>query len=466
MSRLPIRLRVTLAFAAAMALVLAAVGAFLYIELQSRLDESVDDDLETRAIELAIAVAREEGGRSTGYALAFGDDEADDDSFNELLTAEGLPLRSTRQGVPMDEPTALTPDEADRAREDETTVERASLPGVEGSVRMLAFPIDTGRRQLIGVVGRSLEDRDEALSSLAILLAIGLPAALALASLAGYLALGAALRPVEAMRRRAAEISAGERDERLPVPAARDELRRLGETLNEMLARLEGALERERRFVDDASHELRTPLTLHKTELELALRQGEGEEELRAAIASALEEVDRLVQLAEDLLVVARSDEEGLALNPETIAAAELLGRIAERFRSRVEQAGRELVPDASRAPAPFLGDRLRLEQALTSLVDNGLRHGAGDIRLSASVADGRVVLRVSDEGEGFPPELLDHAFERFTRADTARSRGGTGLGLSIVEAIAHAHGGSAYAANRPGGGADVWIEIPLREAL
>ena len=459
MRRIPIRVRVTLAFAAAMALVLVGVGVFLYFELGSRLDESVDDDLETRAAQLAGTAIGDSARGSASYAFNFGDE----DSFTEVLTAGGELVSSNRSGAPADEPTALDPREVAEAREGPTTIERDSVPGVDGAVRILAFPIETERGTLIGVAGRSLEDRDEALSGLVVLLAIGLPAALVLAALAGYLALGAALRPVEAMRRRAGEISAGDPDERLPVPPADDELRRLGETLNAMLARLEGALERERRFVDDASHELRTPLTLHKTELELALRHADGEEELRTAIASALEEVDRLVRLAEDLLVVARSGEDGLALKRERMPVGEMLDRVAERFRGRVAESGRELVVEGVEGGEAMRvdGDRLRLEQALTSLADNALRYGAGIVRLSAVAADGRVELHVTDDGEGFPPGFLDRAFERFSRADTARSRGGTGLGLAIVDTIARAHGGAAHAANQPEGGADAWIELP-----
>ena len=153
------------------------------------------------------------------------------------------------------------------------------------------------------------------------ILLIGGPVALLLASLAGYAVSGTALRPVEAMRRRAAEISAAEPDQRLPLPEANDELRRLGETLNQMLGRLEAALERERTFVDDASHELRTPLAMHKTELELALRYAKTPEEMRAAIASAIVEVDRLSALAEDLLVLARSEQGKLALHLRRVAS-------------------------------------------------------------------------------------------------------------------------------------------------
>jgi signal transduction histidine kinase len=246
------------------------------------------------------------------------------------------------------------------------------------------------------------------------------------------------------------------------VPGAEDELSRLGETLNEMLGRLEAALERERRFVNDASHELRTPLALHKAELELALKQGTDKEALRAAIGSAIEEVDRLVQLTEDLLVVARTEEGGLALTVEPLDVDGLLATVRERFRARASQSNRELTVEDGDG-LEIEGDRLRLEQALTNMVDNALRHGEGDVRLWSRKDGERIELHVTDSGSGFPPEFVGRAFERFSRADQARGRGGTGLGLAIVDTIARAHQGRAEVANDPAGGADVFIVISLR---
>jgi signal transduction histidine kinase len=244
------------------------------------------------------------------------------------------------------------------------------------------------------------------------------------------------------------------------VPPAGDELTRLGETLNEMLARLDAAIERERRFTDDAAHELRTPLALHRAELELALRHGGSPEELRAAIGSAIVEVDRLVQLAEDLLVVARSERGRLALATERLQAGELFETVRRRFAARADGAGRPIESGAG-AALEIEGDRIRLEQALTNLVDNALRHGDGPIRLWAEAADGSVTLTVADAGTGFPDGFEARAFERFSRADSARERGGAGLGLAIVETIAQSHGGSASAANGPGGGAEVRVVLP-----
>jgi signal transduction histidine kinase len=310
-------------------------------------------------------------------------------------------------------------------------------------------------------VGATREDREEALSSLRTVLLTGGPIALLLAALAGYGLATAALRPVGAMRHEAAEISRLGSGRRLPVPPAGDELARLGGTLNEMLARLEKSAERERGFVASASHELRTPLALLKAELELALREGRTAEELRAAVSSAAGESDRLVQLAEDLLVLARADEGKLPVRPEPLDAAELLHTTARRFEARANELSRRLWIDAPDGLTLY-ADRLRTEQALANLVDNALRHASGTVELQAERTDDAVRLHVRDHGPGFDPALNGHAFERFTRGDRARSRGGTGLGLAIVDAIASSHGGRAAASAREdGGGADVWIELP-----
>jgi two-component system OmpR family sensor kinase len=216
-----------------------------------------------------------------------------------------------------------------------------------------------------------------------------------------------------------------------------------------MLGRLEAGMARERRFVADASHELRTPLALLSTELELARRRPRSSAELVAALDSAAEEVDRLVRLAEDLLVLARADERSLALQREPIDVRELLETVAGRFGGEPKVSA----PDGE----TIVGDRVFLEQALSNLVDNARRHGAGTILLEAEKVDGRLLLHVRDEGPGFPPELLPRAFDRFTRADEARERGGAGLGLAIVAAIARAHDGRAHAAD-----STVTLELPV----
>jgi two-component system, OmpR family, sensor kinase len=308
-------------------------------------------------------------------------------------------------------------------------------------------------------VGQSLDDRDETLSGLAASFAVGGPIAVLLASIAGYLLAATGLRPVEAMRRRAREVSLTRPGERLPLPAARDEIRRLGETLNEMLDRLQRSFERERRFVADAGHELRTPVAIVKTELEGAMRTGDYGPDVRDALAAAIEECDRLAQLAEDLMVVARSAEGELPVRAEDLSARTLLEDVRERFADRAAQRNRSIGVEAENGVV-LSGDPLRVRQALGNLVDNALRHGDGDIVLRSRRAGTGVELEVSDRGPGFEPCIVDRAFERFARGDRARTRGGTGLGMAIVRAVAEAHGGRAEIV--PGGeGATVRIWLP-----
>ena len=452
MSRVPIRIRVTLAFAVVMALVLAALGLFIYLRYEHELTETIDQGLESRADDVAALVAR--SGR--GLQDPNGQLETEE-SFAQVLTPSGGIADTTPQ---LGGTAVLNKAQLAEAEGGARFFNRESVPGIEGEGRLLARPTDTGELTLIVVVGASTDDRDEALASLLTLLVIGGSVALLLASLAGYWMAGLALRPVEAMRSRAARISAAEPEARLPLPESDDELRRLGVTLNQMLGRLEAALQRERAFVDDASHELRTPLAMHKTELELALRYAKTPEEMRAAIASGIEEVDRLIALAEDLLVLARSEQGKLAIELRAVGVSDVLADLGERFGARVADADRTLVV----APADGLrveGDRVRIEQALANMVENALQHGGGEISVRAAEVNGAIELHVEDRGEGFPPEFLDRAFERFSRADSARTGGGTGLGLAIVEAIARAHQGSAGARNLDAGGADVWIRLP-----
>jgi heavy metal sensor kinase len=457
LARLPIRLRLTLAFAAAMALVLAASGLFLYLRLGAALDRTIDQALLGRAGDLAALVRRDGRGLREGGGNRLLDQ---DESFAQVLGPGGDVLDSTPG---LGTGPLLTGPQLARAARAMVTVDRPPLPGSDDPLRLLAAPVQTGQGPVVVVVGTSTEERAEALRSLLRQLLLGGPLTLVAASLLGYLLAAAALRPVESMRREAEAVSAAEPGRRLPQPPGDDEIVRLGSTLNRMLGRLEAALAQERRFVSDASHELRTPLASLRTELELALRRPRPARELEAALRSAAEETDRLTRLAEDLLVLARADGGRLPVDPEPLPAARLLTEVAERFGAQAAAAGRTFDLQAEDG-LEVVVDRLRASQALGNLVDNALRHGRGRVRLEARRAGGRVELHVRDQGPGFPPGFLGHAFDRFSRADPARQGPGAGLGLAIVAVIAHAHGGGAHAANRDDG-ADVWLDLPTTTA-
>jgi heavy metal sensor kinase len=357
------------------------------------------------------------------------------DAAGRRAAADGLTIR-----LPGVEP---VPDEGDEEVDLEALEETGSEPFEDDRARVIARSVTAGGSRYAIITGATLEDREDALRALDAVLLIALPLALAGATLVGFLAIAAALRPVERMRSRAAQISDRSLSERLPVPGTGDEIDRLGHTLNAMLDRLERALEAERAFAADASHELRTPLAILRGELELALRRERSPEELRATIAAALDEAVRLSALADDMLVLARADEGRLPLAPRPLDSAALLDAVRERFARRAEEGERTIVVEGA-AGLTVDGDPARLEQALGNLVDNALRHGDGAVTLAARRGDGWVELAVSDAGGGVDPAFARRAFERFSRADQARGRGGTGLGLAIVRAIAEAHGGSA----------------------
>jgi signal transduction histidine kinase len=438
-----------------MALVLGATGVFVFLRFSNELDATINSGLRSRANDVAALVKEADSGLREGHRNLVGRNE----SFAEVLDAGGS---VTDSSLAVGHHVLLTPAEQRRALREPIILNRGPLSGLQDESRLLAVPVNARGREQVVVVGTSTEARSESLTDLAQLLLIGGPVALLLASLAAYGVAAAALKPVEAMRARAAEISAAEPERRLPVPPTHDEVARLGKTLNEMLERLGEALEHERAFVADASHELRTPLAILRTELELALAKGRSPEELRAALASAAEETDRLTQLSEDLLVIAQTERGELPLRLARSNLVETLDGVSRRFSRRAEDGGRAIEVNASPSLA-LDADRLRLDQAVGSMVDNALRYGTGPIELEAREEGGSVEIHVMDRGEGFSEEFLGRAFERFSRASASSRDGGSGLGLAIVQTVARAHGGDAHAANRLGGGADVWLTLPTR---
>ncbi len=445
--RLPIRVRLTLAFAGVLAAVLIVGGVALYTVFAHDFDAQIDHDLDTRLVDvtrLADAAARTSEDEPRRVPSASGD------GLVQVYRADGRLLGSSRgiRGIRF-----LTPTQVRRAAGGRIRIARAQTP--VGETR-----VEAGRAAvapLVVAVGEQLKRRDHALDRLRELLLIFFPLALLLATYAGYQVAGAALGPVERMRARAALLTERDTSARLPVPQTHDEIEALGRTLNDLLGRLDAALARERRLLADASHELRTPLAVLRAEVQLALRGERDPQALRAALESVGHETDRLSRLADDLLVLARSDQGGLPIRPEPLDSGELLRAAAARSGAE----GRQVVAEDEAFGLVVAADPDRAAQALDNLVVNALKHGGGDVRLSARADDGRVQLHVTDQGEGFSEELLGRAFERFSQGDPARSGEGTGLGLAIVAAIAAAHGGDAGARNLAGGGADVWLSLP-----
>lgn len=421
--RWPLRTRVALAFLATIGAALLALGFFVHVRLSAALDDRLRDTLSAEADRLAAVPSAR---RSEAVAGIAGEVQA------QLLTAEGDVVASSRLVTgrlldtgSVDVEVRTGPD----WREGTVTVldDDAVAGGREDPERERYALLVRSTADGVLVVGTSREDADEALGSLRSQLLIGGPLALGVAGVLGYVVAGAGLRPIERMRTRAATISARSTGERLPVPGADDELRRLALTLNAMLERLDEGLRRERRFVAEASHDLRTPLTLMLTEIELATAQPRPGDELTGALRSVEEEVRRLIALTDDLLERAGPDDLGLPIESRPVDLVALTARVVERFRAAAGDRAMELTAPR---PVEVLGDATRLDRALSNLVDNALRHGAGDIEIAVGSGPDSAVVTVSDEGPGFPPEV------------SLRS-GDPGLGLTIVREIARAHGGT-----------------------
>jgi signal transduction histidine kinase len=450
-TRLPIRLRLTVTFAAVMVAGLAIAGFLFYLRFEAVLNHQIDGSLRTRANVLAAQLRRRPLDQWPSIVHQ-------DVGFAQALDRHGRVIAATPSVAHQELLNARRLPDARRAR---IYFELGRLPHVESqSSRVLAQPVGGATRAII-LTGEGLHSRESANESLAAALLVGGPLALLLACGAGYGLAAAALRPVESMRSRAATISAEEPGARLPIPPAQDELRRLGITLNAMLDRLEGALERERAFVADASHELRTPLAVLMSEVELALRHERSAVELRAALRATAGHAERLRALAEDLLTIARGDQPDAPVRRERVDIREVVTSATDRVRLLAADEGRTVRADRLE-DVVLLGDPIQLEQALVNLLDNALHHGSGDVQVLVRVHDGLLDLAVRDDGPGPPPDFRARIFDRFSRAPDAHSRPGAGLGLAIVAASAAAHGGRAEARDTPDGKFEVALLLPI----
>jgi signal transduction histidine kinase len=308
--------------------------------------------------------------------------------------------------------------------------------GYQGEVHVVQVTAGPPTAPLRILVARPTEQISQSVHVLKITLLVLYPMLIALLAVVLWRALGAALRPVDALRSGAEEITGGTRAGRLPVPDSKDEIHRLAVTLNDMLHRLDSARARQRAFVADAAHELRSPLTNMRTELEVAQRLPDDTDWPELA-EDLLADVQRLSRLVDDLLLLARSDEGLPVTRVEEIDLAQFVGETAERYP--------DVEFDDPGKPLPLLAEPDALARVVTNLLDNAVRHKRSRVTVSAA-ADGRhLVVVVTDDGPGIPEADRERVFQRFTRLDDARARdaGGSGLGLAIVRELVRRHRGS-----------------------
>ena len=463
--RLHARTRLTLWYTLLLAGTFLVLGGGGILAVERTLYASLDESLRARALAFEAAVEHEwhEGERGSPgeiEAQAYGLDVFRAwDGRGRLIFGreEGTPSRASYPGIP-----------------DGDVVATERL--VSGTtVRLVTHPIRvSGRIGGVVQVGRSTADLQRVLATLRLIGLVGLGLALCLAGLGGSFLARRALAPVDRVTRAAELIGAEDLSRRLDLDLPDDEMGRLAGAFDAMIARLEAAFERQRRFTADASHEIRTPLGIMRSQVDVALARPRSPEEYIRVLEAVRVQVDRLSQLTERLLTLARAD------GPETVTlvpvdlqdiAAEAAASVAGQARAR----GVRFDVEIEDVPA-VQGDPIWLGQLLLNLLDNALRHTppGGRVTLSLEPAAtgeghhaGGVVVRVEDTGEGIAPEHLPHLFERFYRVDPGRARtsGGAGLGLAICDWVARIHGGRLTVTSAPGAGSSFTLWLPASQA-
>ncbi|HVL64806.1 MAG TPA: ATP-binding protein [Actinomycetota bacterium] len=468
--RFPISVRIAALIALAFLGLSAVVGVVEYVQTGNAMKRDIDRQLFEAVTSLRLPLlddVSERGEVSEEDSELFGARGGMQliDRFGRVIGAAGQLAGIER---------LITIDQMSDIRDGEQLLTTVRHPDTGEDLRVLAVVLDIDDppqieledaanepEDLVAVVGASLAPVDEAQRALLGVYGTSILLGAALAGLLGLVIARRALAPIAQLTRDADAFKASDLQGRLSEPARMDEVGRLARTLNDLLARLSSAVERERSFTADASHELRTPLAILRTELDLALEKAR-DREMRAALESALEECDRLSRLVEDLLVLARTESATLRLRP--VDLGELARATTDRFRRMADQRGIRL---EVKGEAVTVCDEQALERALSNLVDNSVRHtpAGGRVTVAVEPVPGGATIQVEDTGPGVADDELDRLFDRFYRPDGSRAGGGAGLGLAIVASVAERHGGGVSANNAPGGGFVISLRIPDRVA-
>jgi heavy metal sensor kinase len=346
-----------------------------------------------------------------------------------------------------------------------TIFESAKYPK-EPPLRLISVPIVyRGNLLYIVQVGTSMESVEQTLNRLLLVLLVTMPIALAVSLAGGWFLAGRALRPVDAITLAAQRIAGGDLTQRLNVPESADEIGRLANTFNNMIARLETSFRQIRQFSSDASHELRTPLTVMKGETELALRRPREAGDYTVVLESNLEEIDRMTRIVDELLFLSRADMGEVKMEHLPVSLESLLEDISRQASLLGQERGVQVILGMI-VPAVVQGDELRLRELFLNLVDNAVKYSrpGGTVEMTLTVASGYAKVSITDHGIGIAQEDLARIFDRFYRTDDARAhtKKGTGLGLAICAWIAESHNGRIEVQSEMGKGSTFVVILPL----
>ncbi|MBI3951612.1 MAG: heavy metal sensor histidine kinase [Acidobacteria bacterium] len=460
-----IRFRLTAWYAVLLALMLIVLGSAVYVGLARYLTTSLSDQLSLQARQIDDTWLRQLNQSGEDYVVDEIDEHLSPDVTNRfirLTRPDGSVLYQSKP--PRDnsfDPAAIV-----TARQPHSTGLREEHP--VGGAELLVYSLPSsvpGVGSFLIEVGASYTQIENTLHGLAVIFAVMLPVALALAIGGGYGLTRRALQPVDEITRAAESITSRNLSERLPTPHTGDEIERLSATLNRMIERLEHSFHQVTQFTADASHELRTPLTILRGELEVALRGNDLNPAAREVIESVLEETERLSKTVENLMTLSRLDSGELKLERSRFDLAGLCRQTVEQMSLLAEDKAIRLECSALEQ-IEVNADPLRLRQILINLIDNAIKYtpAGGRVTITAAQETDRVVIEVTDTGQGIPAEALLYIFDRFYRVDKGRSRehGGSGLGLAIARSICELHGGRISVESSIGKGTRLHVEIPI----
>ncbi len=462
---MPLRLRLTLWYGSALALILIVFSSVLYIVTARSLRDAIDQSLE----ETASAAVRSLEER--GFLPLIDENElmsqfpelARIDKFFQIFSPSGtITIRSPnvkQHEVP------LSREALEVAFTGKTIFESAKYPK-EPPLRLISVPIMyRGNLLYIVQVGTSMESVEGTLNRLLLVLLVTMPLALAISLAGGWFLAGRALRPVDAITLAAQRIAAGDLTQRLNVPPSSDEIGRLAGTFNNMIARLETSFRQIRQFSSDASHELRTPLTVMKGETELALRRPRDTKDYTVVLESNLEEIDRMTRIVDELLFLSRADMGEVKMEHLPVNL-ELLLEDVHRQASLLGQDRDVQVVLGLVAPATVLGDELRLRELFLNLLDNAVKYSkpGGSVEVALCTESGQAKVSIVDQGIGISRDDQTKIFDRFYRTDDARThtKKGTGLGLAICAWIVESHQGRIEVESEVGEGSTFTVTLPL----
>ncbi len=461
---LPIKWKLTLWYGGILALILITFCCGVYIYFQNSLQKSIDTKIKSIAEVLSSSMMETHNQSFFGNFERYLENtlgKKPKGKFIQIIDASGkIGARLNdleAEAVPV---SFVTLEKALKGEIVYETIETA-----RPRLRMITMPILENKKTVsIVQVGSSLEEFEDTMKRLLIIMIVSIITATGGTIIAGYFMAKKTMKPVDQIRRTAVKISSSNLDERIELKGRKDELGRLAETFNAMIARLKDSFQRINQFSIDVSHELKTPLTILKGETELALRKDRANEEYKKSLQSNLEEIDRMSHIIDDLLLLSKAETKDIRLNVDKVDLRDLLADVCLNMKIFGENKHVEIVAK-DLEDIRIIGDELKLRRMITNIVENGIKYGhnGGYVAVSSYTQNGFACVNVKDDGPGIASGDIKYIFDRFYRADRSRKRAsGSGLGLSISKWIAEAHHGTIEVESTPAAGSLFVIKLPM----